>query len=1714
MMKLKVLSRVKGVFAAPLHLLCWLALCGLLHTAQAASPYAGFYTGYVYSSISGTITVPESAIGAAGFTVDSNGNITGNISGTVDGSGNITWNANATGFTTGTISGGVLASTFSQNNGGAISTFRIAANNSGGGFGGGATVAQSLVWRQPTPTGASLRAVTYGGGKFVAVGPGGSVAISGDGTNWLAANANTTKQLNGVAYGNGVYVAVGDAAAVISSSDGITWTARSVTGFQNIVGVAFGNGVFVAVSIQNEIYTSANGTAWTTVQTASTTGLSWSNIKFLNGVFVAIGSNLFSSASRIQTSANGSTWNPEQTSGTGVLADVAYGNGKWVAVNSVKVVTFANADASGATSTAVSGLGSAIGFVNGLFVSDTRFYSADGLTWKRDSYPNLQIRAFANGNGLLVAVGAAITTSSDGKIWTVQTKVLPLATVNNVGINGVVTGNIYDEIQYVNVQSQARYLRIGVGGLIDERANTSVPYTNVISPTANTLRDGIGHSGGGIAVGDNGTIVRYSTGQNAWTNVPSGTVANLRSLGSPDNLSMVAVGAGGTILRSANSGATWTASTSGTTSQLNRVVWLNGTGFNYYIAVGDNGVIRKSTDGTIWTSLTSGTTKRLVGISNLTVGNVKLVALAEDSTVVVSEDHGTTWRSITVNAPFAITYSDGSGARGVGGFQMTTSDGTNWTYTLPAVSSVTGVGHGNGRYVALSSQVRLASTDLNNWTPSPVNYSHSAVVFGNGILVTVGGGSIFEGRGYVSTSVDGSQWVDRLTPTLISLNAVTYAQGKFVAVGDSATILNSTNGVDWVNRTPAVNASALRGVAYGNGVFVAIGAGSILRYSTNGDTWVTSGSSGTTLNSVTFANGIFVGVGDNGAVRSSVDGITWTARTTTPSHNRVLKTVSYAGGRFVAVGNLDSTGEGAVVVHSTDGTNWTKEIANVPNALLSSVAAAGNYVAVGDNGTVVSAPVQDNGSPVITGQPTPDTQTVSAGATVTYTVTSPSPSLQYRWLKDGTPMADGPGVAGSDTATLTLSGVDVLDTAVYQVSIWNSAASALSVPVSLVVNGPPIITGHPVSVTTSNLLTTNFSVVAVGPGPFTYLWRANNQPLSDGGKFSGATTSKLTITGVTGTNEGAYDVIVSNSFGGSLPSNPAQLTVRRPPTITQPPVATNLSQGQTITLSVVADGSPTLLYQWKRGGVNLTDGGRVTGATSANLTITGALVSDGGGYTVAVTNSFAPGTVSSSTFVSVLGPGALVPQLIYNGTGLIYDIAPAGDGKFLVSGDGGVSFSGSNWFGLVKIDSNGVPVATFATTNGSGAPSGSVRSIAPQADGQIVVGGSFVWGGTNTYAYAARVSADGVLDTTYVPAPAMTVKKVLPLAGGKIVLGRTLLGFATSRVDRYTATGALDGTFTEVVNANRELHGLAMQSDGTLWMSGLFGLKKSNADGTNPTGVITYAPFPEMYLVFVGPDDKIYYTDNNGQYFGRLNADGTRDSSFVMTINGHVIDMAFLPDGRLVIVGDFQTVNSVTNAYISLLESNGTSVAGFQSPYTWSAATLLNAIEMLGDGSALVGGSVQMTLPTTQRYLQRVQILSPAAPAAPTFADWKADKGLPVGQDGPNDDPDGDGVPNVVEFAFGTHPMQSQSRVLPADRVYSENGENYPSVVIIRRKNLNGASIVVDAFATIPFNSAVGTTQVGQPEDLGDGTERVTIRSQNPLRTTQGFYFRTRVQVP
>ncbi|HEX2748225.1 MAG TPA: N-acetylmuramoyl-L-alanine amidase [Verrucomicrobiales bacterium] len=72
------------------------------------------------------------------------------------------------------------------------------------------------------------------------------------------------------------------------------------------------------------------------------------------------------------------------------------------------------------------------------------------------------------------------------------------------------------------------------------------------------------------------------------------------------------------------------------------------------------------------------------------------------------------------------------------------------------------------------------------------------------------------------------------------------------------------------------------------------------------------------------------------------------------------------------------------------------------------------------------------------------------------------------------------------------------------------------------------------------------------------------------------------------------------------------------PVITTPPGTVTVNPGETAVFSAAATGG-SLTYQWRRNGVNLTNGGRFAGVTSPSLSITGAAMSDAGFYTVRVT---------------------------------------------------------------------------------------------------------------------------------------------------------------------------------------------------------------------------------------------------------------------------------------------------------------------------------------------------------------------------------------------------------------------------------------------------------------------------------------------------------------
>ena len=121
-------------------------------------------------------------------------------------------------------------------------------------------------------------------------------------------------------------------------------------------------------------------------------------------------------------------------------------------------------------------------------------------------------------------------------------------------------------------------------------------------------------------------------------------------------------------------------------------------------------------------------------------------------------------------------------------------------------------------------------------------------------------------------------------------------------------------------------------------------------------------------------------------------------------------------------------------------------------------------------------------------------------------------------------------------------------------------------------------------------------------------------------------------TAVTATT--TYSVVVTTDQGCTATSNSVTVTVATGASITTHPVAQAKCVGSDVTFNVVATG-PNLTYQWRKGGIDLNNGGSISGATTATLIITGVVAGDAGNYDVVVTSTCGSPVTSNQAALSV-----------------------------------------------------------------------------------------------------------------------------------------------------------------------------------------------------------------------------------------------------------------------------------------------------------------------------------------------------------------------------------------------------------------------------------------------------------------------------------------------
>jgi uncharacterized delta-60 repeat protein/uncharacterized repeat protein (TIGR01451 family) len=211
-------------------------------------------------------------------------------------------------------------------------------------------------------------------------------------------------------------------------------------------------------------------------------------------------------------------------------------------------------------------------------------------------------------------------------------------------------------------------------------------------------------------------------------------------------------------------------------------------------------------------------------------------------------------------------------------------------------------------------------------------------------------------------------------------------------------------------------------------------------------------------------------------------------------------------------------------------------------------------------------------------------------------------------------------------------------------------------------------------------------------------------------------------------------------------------------------------------------------------------------------------------------------TTTRNRIARLNADGTPDPDFNPNANNVVYSVAVQADGKVLLGGEFSELQPGGAGAATVRrriarVHADGTLDAGFNPT-----ANGAVLSVAVQADGKVLLGGSFTRlqpggaGADTARNRIARVHADGTLDVGFDPNANDIVESVAVQADGKVLIGgffTTLkpngAGEPTVRrvIARLNSDGTLDMGFVDP-NANDGVYSVAVQADGKVLLGGAF----------------------------------------------------------------------------------------------------------------------------------------------------------------------------------------------------------------------------------------------------------------------------------------------------
>lgn len=175
------------------------------------------------------------------------------------------------------------------------------------------------------------------------------------------------------------------------------------------------------------------------------------------------------------------------------------------------------------------------------------------------------------------------------------------------------------------------------------------------------------------------------------------------------------------------------------------------------------------------------------------------------------------------------------------------------------------------------------------------------------------------------------------------------------------------------------------------------------------------------------------------------------------------------------------------------------------------------------------------------------------------------------------------------------------------------------------------------------------------------------------------------------------------------------------PTISQNPQPVTIGLGSSGSLNVTASGTAPFGYQWYQGSTGLSDvPGNISGSSTATLNITNALVSNGGNYSVVVTNAFGTVTSTVAAVTISLGPTILTQPspattTLYAGNQTGFSLVAVGASPFHYQWyDNASLLSGATASNLVITALAGTNSYVCIVTNSYGSATSSVIAVTAQ----------------------------------------------------------------------------------------------------------------------------------------------------------------------------------------------------------------------------------------------------------------------------------------------------------------------------------------------------------------------------------------------------------------